>query len=69
MVSNLGIEKDIEMSKLRPPVDLLGGFFTHSLIHPNFDTSLLLDLNEQCHEIFCFWFFSWISFPPAPEFH
>jgi hypothetical protein len=27
MVSNLGIEKDKEMSKLRPPVDLLGGFF------------------------------------------
>ncbi len=27
MVSNLGIEIDNEMSKLRPPVDLLGGFF------------------------------------------
>ncbi len=27
MVSDLGIEKDKEMSKLRPPVDLLGGFF------------------------------------------
>ncbi len=24
-------------------------------------------LKGQCHEIFCFWFFSWISFPPAPE--
>ncbi len=22
-------------------------------------------LKGQCHEIFCFWFFSWISFPPA----
>ncbi len=22
----------------------------------------------QCHEIFCFWFFSWINFPPAPEY-
>ncbi len=22
----------------------------------------------QCHEIFCFWFFSWISFPPAPKY-
>ncbi len=22
----------------------------------------------QCHEIFCFWFFPWISFPPAPEY-
>ncbi len=27
----------------------------------------LLTLKGQCHEIFCFWFFSWISFPPAPE--
>jgi hypothetical protein len=26
-VSNLGIEKDNEMSKLRPPFDLLGEFF------------------------------------------
>ncbi len=25
------------------------------------------DLKGQCHEIFCFWFFSWISFPPAPS--
>jgi hypothetical protein len=24
-------------------------------------------LKEQCHEIFCFWFFSWIIFPRAPE--
>ncbi len=25
-------------------------------------------LNGQYAEIFCFWFFSWISFPPAPEY-
>ncbi len=25
-------------------------------------------LKRQCHEIFCFWFFSSISFPPAPEY-
>ncbi len=25
-------------------------------------------LKGQCHEIFCFWFFSWNSFPPAPEY-
>ncbi len=25
-------------------------------------------LKGQCHEIFCFWFFWWISFPPAPEY-
>ena len=28
----------------------------------------LLIVKGQCHEIFCFWFFSWISFPPAPEY-
>ncbi len=27
-----------------------------------------LPLKGQCHEIFCFWFFSWISFPPAPDY-
>ncbi len=25
-------------------------------------------LKGQCHEIFCYWFFSWISFPQAPEY-
>jgi hypothetical protein len=25
-------------------------------------------LKGQCHKFFCFWFFSWISFPPAPEY-
>ncbi len=25
-------------------------------------------LKGQCHEIFCFWFFSSTSFPPAPEY-
>ncbi len=28
----------------------------------------VLFLKGQCHEIFCFWFFSWISFPPAPKY-
>jgi hypothetical protein len=32
-------------------------------------TYTLLSLKGQCHEIFCFLFFSWISFPPAPEYH
>ena len=27
-----------------------------------------MSLKGQCHEIFCFRFFSWISFPPAPEY-
>ncbi len=25
-------------------------------------------LKGQCREIFCFWFFSWINFHPAPEY-
>ncbi len=29
---------------------------------------ILVSLKGQCHEIFCFWFFSWISFPRAPEY-
>ncbi len=28
----------------------------------------LFQLKGQCHEIFCFWFFPWIIFPPAPEY-
>ncbi len=27
-----------------------------------------LPLKGQCHEIFCFWFFPWISFPQAPDY-
>ncbi len=27
-----------------------------------------IPLKGQCHAIFCFWFFSWISFPPAPDY-
>ncbi len=29
----------------------------------------IIFLKGQCHEIFCFLFFSCISFPPAPEYH
>ncbi len=29
---------------------------------------ILCRLKGQCHEIFCFWFFSWISFPKSPEY-
>ncbi len=28
----------------------------------------IFHLKGQCHEIFCFWFFSWIIFPRAPEY-
>ncbi len=31
-------------------------------------TIFLHVLKGQCHEIFDFWFFSWISFPQAPEY-
>ncbi len=30
--------------------------------------TVMSSLKRQCHEIFCFWFFPWISFPPAPEY-
>ena len=41
------------------------GFFT------NRDFSLIYSLYQlkwQCHEIICFWFFSWISFPQASDY-
>ncbi len=31
-------------------------------------TKVVIDLKGQCHEIFDFCFFSWISFPQAPEY-
>ncbi len=37
-------------------------FTTHFFHH------LRVRLKGQCHEIFCFWFFSWVSFPPAQEY-
>jgi hypothetical protein len=30
--------------------------------------TVLSGLKGQCHEIFDFWFFTWISFPQAPEY-
>ncbi len=30
--------------------------------------NLFRTLKGQCHEIFCFWFFSWISFPQASDY-
>ncbi len=29
---------------------------------------IVYSLKGQCHEIFCFWFFSWISFPQASDY-
>ncbi len=36
--------------------------------HKHVSGALKEILKGQCHEIFCFWFFSWVSFPPAPEY-
>ncbi len=32
------------------------------------DTQHLVDIKGTVSRDFCFWFFSWISFPPAPEY-
>ncbi len=40
---------------------------TKMLHHPKQKWPVMTTLKGQCHEIFCFWFFSYISFPPAPE--
>jgi hypothetical protein len=32
-------------------------------------TNICINLKGQCHEIFDFWFISWISFPQAPEYN
>jgi hypothetical protein len=48
--------------------------FNHSFVHHYFITecsfavAVATLLKGQCHEICCFWFFSWISFPPSPEY-
>ncbi len=34
----------------------------------SFKIYFMQDLKGQCHEIFCFWFFSWISFPQASDY-
>jgi hypothetical protein len=43
-----------------------------NLIYVDLPSNWQLDtfpyLKGQCHEIFCFWFFSWISFPQASEY-
>ena len=38
------------------------------MVFCSFDPIYIDDLKGQCHEIFCFWFFSWISFPQALEY-
>ncbi len=41
---------------------------TFSSIKPSRQNARVKALKGQCHEIFNFWFFSWISFPQAPEY-
>ncbi len=38
-----------------------------SLVSPPNSNGRRITLKGQCHEIFCFRFFSWITFPQAPE--
>ena len=38
------------------------------MVFCSFDPIYIDDLKGQCHEIFCFWFFSWISFPQASDY-
>jgi len=38
------------------------------MVFCSFDPIYVDDLKGQCHEIFCFWFFSWISFPQASDY-
>jgi len=55
-------------------LQLKGGIFAISILKgrelPDFSSTKrwLARLKRQCHEIFWFWFFSWISFPQAPEY-
>ncbi len=50
----------------RHPVHYQRGLFVGQ--NPHKVTKRPYSLKGQCHEIFCFWFFSWISFPQALEY-
>ncbi len=39
-----------------------------TIYHCSENVRLSLHLKGQCHEIFDFWFFSWISFPLSPKY-
>ncbi len=51
-----------------PLVRLVKQISQLSRLSPFYIMSYGISLKGQCHEIFFFWFFSWISFPPAPEY-
>ncbi len=38
------------------------------MVFCSFNPIYVDDLKGQCHEIFCFWLFSWISFPQASDY-
>ncbi len=64
--------KNNRSRKSRDTVSLTSAYLVPS---PHTDTDCwyrktfkVITLKGQCHEIFCFWFFSWISPPPAPEY-
>jgi len=48
-----------------PPTTICYPFLPSSMLQLRLVT---ITLKGPCHEIFCFWFLSWISFPPAPEY-
>ncbi len=55
----------------RIPTRPLSGHVNKGLIHLVKQSMYVLNgltLKGQCHEIFDFWFFSWINFPHAPEY-
>jgi hypothetical protein len=61
-----------ELSRLCP--ETVMKLYVHKFGFCSYTSILILNtlvvntLKGQCHEIFDFWFFSWISFPQAPEY-
>ncbi len=47
---------------------LLGSYSLHRLFKNSSTEQYILSLKGQCHEIFCFWFFSSTSFPQASDY-
>ncbi len=51
--------------RIRNDLDLRHWHWQSDVLATRFD---LIHLQGHSHEIFCFWFFSWNSFPTAPEY-
>ncbi len=61
-----GSAADLPESDLPTHKDIARYFFSVSLTEKDYHMSMMC-LKGQCHKILGFWFFSSISFPPAPE--